>query len=88
VPEASHTSWDAFGASLSIANYGVSGRGDLAIGVPLERLGGHADAGMVNVLYGRKAGMSAIGAQGWSQDSSGVKGVAGTRDYFGAALGR
>ena len=88
VPEATESAWDAFGASLAIANYGISGRGDLAIGAPLERLADRAEAGFVNVLYGRLTGLSSIGAQGWSQDSSGVKGVAGTRDYFGGALGR
>ena len=59
---------------------------DLAIGVHLERLGSHPEAGLVNVLYGRASGLSGTNAQGWSQDSAGVQGAVETRDYFGTSL--
>jgi hypothetical protein len=85
-PEASETAWDAFGSSLAIADFGRSGHGDLAISAHLERLGHRAEAGMVNVLYGRASGLSGLNAQGWSQDSAGVTGAAEARDYFGTSL--
>src|SRR6266511_88201 len=59
---------------------------DLAIGVPDERLGGAEAAGVVHVLYGSPAGLTAIGSQLWSQDSPGVAGVAEPDDQFGSAL--
>ena len=85
-PEAAETAWDAFGSALAIANFGRTAHGDLAIGVHLERLGSHPEAGMVNVLYGRTSGLSGTNAQGWSQDSAGVQGAEETRDYFGTSL--
>jgi hypothetical protein len=84
--EASEFAWDSFGASLAASNYGRSGHDDLAIGAHLERLGAARDTGMVDVLYGRAAGLAAAAAQAWSQDSPGVKGAAESRDYFGVSL--
>jgi FG-GAP repeat protein len=84
--EAAETAWDAFGSALAIANFGRTAHADLAIGVHLERLGNHPEAGMVNVLYGRSSGLSGVNAQGWSQDSAGVQGAVETRDYFGTSL--
>jgi hypothetical protein len=85
-PEASESAWDAFGSSVAIADYGRSGRADLAVGVHLESLASRRDAGMVNVLFGTTNGLTGSNAQGWSQDSPGVKGSAETRDYFGSSL--
>src|SRR6266508_2381283 len=59
---------------------------DLAIGVPDERLGGAEATGVVHVLYGSPAGLTATGSQLWSQDSPGVAGVAEGFDIFGGAL--
>src|SRR6266508_2148974 len=59
---------------------------DLAIGVPDERLGGAEAAGVVHVLYGSPAGLTATGSQLWSQDSPGVAGVPEAVDRFGTAL--
>ena len=84
--EATDIAWDAFGSSLATGDFGRSNRGDLAIGVHLERLGTRREAGLVNVLYGGASGVSGVGAQGWSQDSTGVAGAAETRDYFGTSL--
>ena len=41
---------------------------------------------MVDVLYGRTAGLSGSGAQAWSQDSPGIKGASEPRDYFGTTV--
>ena len=86
--EAAESAWDAFGSALTIANFGWTRQADLAVGVNLERLGSHPEAGVVDVLYGRASGLNAINAQGWSQDSAGVKGTVETRDYFGTSLAR
>ena len=77
---------ECFGDSLAIANYGRSAREDLAIGTPRESLGSRSRAGVVTVLYGRLSGLSGIDAQGWSQDSHGIKGGAEADDQFGQAL--
>lgn len=84
--EATDIAWDAFGSSLAIARFGRSSHGDLAIGVHLEAIGGAEGAGMVNVLYGAAVGLSATGAQGWSQATSGVPGSVEPLDYFGGSL--
>ncbi len=77
---------DYFGATLATADYGRSGRDDLAIGVPGEDAGGHARSGAVTALYGRLAGLSPRHAQRWSQDTPGVCGTAQRYDFFGSSL--
>ncbi len=77
---------DEFGSSLASADYGRSGRDDLAIGVPGEEVGHVWRAGMVNVLFGRATGLSGRHAQGWSQESPGIKGHAERYDGFGWSL--
>jgi len=74
---------DQFGSALADANYGRSDRDDLAIGVPGEAIGRVEWVGMVNVLCGRVTGLSGKHAQGWSQDSPGVR---GTSVRFGVVL--
>ncbi|WP_181234340.1 FG-GAP repeat protein [Enhygromyxa salina] len=77
---------DLFGWALTSADFNNDGYHDLAIGVPAEDIGGLADAGAVNVIYGSAAGLSAAGNQIWHQDISGVGGGAEPGDSFGSAL--
>ena len=77
---------DRFGAALTVADFDDDGRADLAVGVPGEGVDGAADAGAVNVLYGRASGLHEAGDQLWTQNTRGVKGLAGTGHRFGAAL--
>jgi hypothetical protein len=78
--------YDEFGTALAAADYGRSGRDDLAIGAPGEQVGKVWRAGMVNVLYGRTPDLSGINAQGWSQATSGVPGKPEQYDSFGSSL--
>lgn len=77
---------DRFGSSLAIGNLGGTAVVDLAIGVPEEDVGAVTDAGVVHVLRGSTAGLSATGSSQWSQNSAGVGDVAEESDGFGAAL--
>jgi hypothetical protein len=77
---------DRFGWSLSIGHFGRSAPEDLAIGIPGEAIGAHGDDGLVDVLYGRSAGISSKGAQEWWQDRSGVAGRSENPDGLGFAL--
>ncbi len=85
VPGASEST-DQFGSALSIGDFDGSGVGDLAIGVPFESIHARQEAGRVVVIYGRAGGLSAGGAQSWSQRSAGVKGIAQAEDSFGSSL--
>lgn len=85
VPSAAEQ-YDEFGISLSAADYGRSGRDDLAIGAPGEQVGKVWRAGMVDVLYGRTDGLSSDHAQGWSQNSPGVAGKSERFGSFGSAV--
>jgi hypothetical protein len=76
---------DSFGQALSAANVGKSGHADLAVGVPNEDLAAE-NAGVVHVLYGTPTGLSADGAQLWSQDVDGVEDTAEFVDGFGRDL--
>ncbi len=81
-PEAS----DRFGSSLAIGYFGRSAPGDLAIGIWGEAIGRRGHDGLVDVLYGRAAGLSSMGAQEWWQDRSGVAGRSENPDGLGTAL--
>jgi hypothetical protein len=86
VPEDAETD-DEFGSAVANGDFDSDGFSDLAIGVPHENVGGDADAGAVNVLYGSATGLSADGAQLWTQDETGVAGDgAEAGDYLGASL--
>jgi hypothetical protein len=67
---------DQFGAALTAANFGKGGQADLAVGVPREDFGRGQravwDAGVVQVLYGSRAGVRAAGDQVLSQDTPGI----------------
>ena len=78
--------YDSFGSSLAIADYGRSWRDDLAIGAQGSKVSGVWRAGELNVLYGRAAGLTATGAQLWSQASPGVPGAPEQYDAFGFSL--
>jgi hypothetical protein len=77
---------DGFGSALAIGDYDGDGDGDLAIGSPGKDVGGAVDAGTVHVLTGRSGGVTASGARVITQNSPGIKGLAGTRQRMGAAL--
>lgn len=82
VPGRSETN-DLFGSGLAAGNYGRSSRDDLAVAAIREKTDGLRKSGGVNVLYGRTSGLSGIGAHSWTQDSPGVMGTVGIKDYFG-----
>jgi hypothetical protein len=77
----------AAGAASVRADFDGDGRDDLAIGAPLDSVGGHPGAGAVNVVYGSPtSGLSARGDQQFTQDTRGMVGIANRDDGFGAAL--
>jgi hypothetical protein len=81
---------DNFGYAVAAADFGSTCDGfgdDLAIGVRNEDLGSDKkDAGAVNVIYSDGNGLDACGDQFWTQDSSGVEGVAEADDRYGSSL--
>jgi hypothetical protein len=78
--------FDAFGAALAGGDFNNDGASDLAVGAPREDLGGIANAGAVNVLYGSAGGLSGTGSQFFTQETPGVGGNAEGNDLFGFAL--
>ena len=60
---------DGFGSSLAVANFGMDAEDDLAVGVPLEDVGGVNKGGAVNVIYGSNfRGLTVVGNQFFTQD--------------------
>jgi len=78
---------DAFGRTLTAGDFDGDGFADLAVGVWGENVGGAANGGAVNVLYGTAAGLTGSGSQFFTQDSPGVPGVVEPDDEFAFALG-
>lgn len=77
---------DGFGETLAMGDFDGDGRADLAVGVPGEAVAAQANAGAVNVLYGRGDGLGAAGSDLWTQATPGMEGLAGHDHRFGAAL--
>ncbi len=59
---------------------------DLPIGIPGEDVDGKTDAGVVDVLYGTKAGPTTTGAQRWHQDVGSLGSPVEAGDAFGSAM--
>lgn len=79
--------YDGFGLSLTAGDYDGDGASDLVVGVPYEDVGSKADAGAINVIYGRGGdGLDEDDNRSWHQDASGVEGEAEEGDMFGFAL--
>ena len=70
---------DGFATALASGDFNGDGWDDLAVGGPHDLSG----AGVVNVLYGSKLGLTAAGDDLWYQDAPGVEGVSEDGDEFG-----
>jgi hypothetical protein len=79
-------SGDFLGDALAAGDFDNDSFADLAIGVPLEEVGGARDAGAVNVLPGSAGRLTGDGSQYFTQDSPGVVGTAEIIDLFGDSL--
>jgi hypothetical protein len=86
---------DQFGFALAAADFNNDGADDLAVGTPYEDVGGHADAGAVQVFYGKTGNLpvgsglvvaGAVNAQFWSPIDATVEGGVATNDRFGWSL--
>lgn len=77
---------DAFGQAVASGDLDGDGYDDAIVGVPGEDIGTVADAGMVTVLRGARAGLTATGALSWTQDSPSVAGAVERADGFGAQV--
>jgi hypothetical protein len=76
---------DVFGSPLAIGDFDGDGFDDLAIGVPGEDVGGLAEAGAVNVLFGSLTGLTEVDDQFWNLDNAGPD-LPEFLDLFGEAL--
>jgi hypothetical protein len=81
---------DGFGGTLATGDFDADGNADLAVSAPYEDLGADAnqvvDAGVVHVIRGSAGGLTAAGAQRFSEDTVGIRGFAEARDFFGWSL--
>jgi hypothetical protein len=77
---------DRLGTALAIGDFNGDGPADLAMGAPGENLDRGFGSGVVHVLPGSAAGLTATGSQLWSQDSPGVAGAPEFGDGFGSTL--
>ncbi len=73
---------DNFGYDVAVGNFNGDAYSDLAVGAPGENNSG----GLVNVIYGSGAGLTANGNQRWRQGADGIQGSRDDGDLFGIAL--
>ena len=77
---------DRFGSALAAGDFDGDGYDDLAIGVPLEDIEDQVDAGAVNVLFGGRNGLQAVGNELLFQGYGGLPDSPEEDDQFGRAL--
>lgn len=77
---------DSLGAALAFGDFDGTGLSDLAVGVPLEDFTPVSDAGIVQVFPDLDVDDPGAGDTQWSQDVTGILGVAADGDNFGATL--
>ncbi|MGW2637431.1 FG-GAP repeat protein [Streptomyces sp. NPDC001348] len=77
---------EAAGARSVRADFNGDGYADLAVAASSGKVGGHARAGYVSVVYGSKQGLDTSHRQLISQDTAGIPGGAEADDYFGSGL--
>ena len=77
---------DAFGFAVAVADLGGSPFLDLAVGVPGEGSSTIRQHGLVHVIPGSEAGLTATGSGHWTQNSTGIGDNAEAGDRFGEAL--
>ncbi len=73
---------DSFGWALATGDFNNDGRDDLAVGVMGENYG----EGIVNIIYGGDAGLSANGNRYWGQGSDNIEGQPELGDHYGFSL--
>ncbi|HEY2881719.1 MAG TPA: FG-GAP repeat protein, partial [Pirellulales bacterium] len=77
---------DAFGSALAAGDFNGDGFADLAVGAPGQTVGGNANAGAVNVIYGSHTGLAAKGNQFWTPGANSLSGTSNANCQFGFAL--
>ncbi|MER6284141.1 FG-GAP-like repeat-containing protein [Streptomyces sviceus] len=85
VPGADETN-DYFGRSLSLGDVNGDGYADATVSAFYEKIGSADLTGMVTLLRGSSSGLTASGAQSFSQDTDGVPGANESNDHFGSAV--
>jgi hypothetical protein len=77
---------DGFAEALAVGDVDADGYADVAASAEFDDEAGPGASGAVGVLFGSADGLTAAGAQLWTQDSPGVPGAAEEGDHFGSAL--
>ena len=77
---------DWFGSALSAGESGNGAGDDLAIGAPMDNVGSVSDGGVVNVLHGSGAGLTAAGDQLWHENSPGIEDSVQGTERFGSVV--
>ena len=79
-------SGDRFGSALAAGKLNNDAFSELVVGVPDEAIGATAGAGVVQVLPGAAAGLTATGSGYWHQQSAGIADAVEAYDGFGSTL--
>ena len=77
--------YDGYGYSMTTGDFNGDGYDDLAVGMPYADAI-HVDQGIVGVRYGSATGLSDVGAQEWTQDSTDVNSNGRPYERFGFSL--
>jgi hypothetical protein len=76
---------EKLGFALAAGDFDGDGRDDIVAGSPFDDHSGHANAGLVHVIYGGQSGPGSV-VQWYHQGKAGIAGSPETGDIFGQAL--
>jgi hypothetical protein len=77
---------DFFAGELAAGDFDGDGYADVAVGIPNENAGGHADTGKIQILYGSKNGTVSRGDAVFGFSNRGINGTPAANDRLGSAL--
>lgn len=75
-----------FGAAIAVGDFDNDGYDDVAVTAPGSTVSSAEQAGDLSILYGSSGGLTDVGDQLLSQDTSGLLDSAETYDFFGESL--
>lgn len=78
---------DGFGTTLDAGDVTKDGKAEVLVGVPGKTVGTLAFAGSAVLLRGAATGLTGLGSQEWTQNTTNVPDTAEAGDSFGAAVG-
>ena len=79
-------SYSRWGTALAVGDFDADGFADVAVGAPVDDVGGVLEGGSLSILFGSATGFASSGNQLISQNTPGINDATQSYDWFGQTL--